>query len=346
MRDLAWVAGVLVLLVATQTGALVTEVYNEDETAFMLMARDVLDGHLPYTYAFDVKPPAIFLVLAGAMALFGESLATVRLTGDAFLFATAMAVYVLGRHLSGRVAGGVGALVLVALTATKFTAYTDTTLVATTFTLWATVLVALYPRTGWALAGAGLLVSLATLTRTNHAFVVVVLGLVVLAPVRHDREALRRTGLYIAGGLAPLLAILLVYAAAGALGPFRLGMIDSALAYAGDQKSPLFVLRELAGRYTGLMLGYATLYLGTTMLALAGAVLLARRGAMALGLLSVEEEPRGWAILVATAVAGALVQSILLGGQAYFYYVNQLTPFIGLLAGVAVAEAARARWTA
>jgi len=64
-QDLMW-AGMIVLLIAiTQIGALSHEVLDWDESTFILMAANSLDGHLPFVEMFDVKPPGIFVLLAG-----------------------------------------------------------------------------------------------------------------------------------------------------------------------------------------------------------------------------------------------------------------------------------------
>jgi hypothetical protein len=62
-----WLSAFAVLIVVTHLGSLSREVINWDESTFMLMAQDILRGHLPYLAQYDNKPPGIFFALAAAM---------------------------------------------------------------------------------------------------------------------------------------------------------------------------------------------------------------------------------------------------------------------------------------
>src|SRR5262245_39202724 len=76
-------ATLVVRILLTRLGSLHTEVIDWDESTFILMSADLLQGRLPYMGLFDNKPPMFFFVLAGAMKVFGDNLLVVRLFGAA-----------------------------------------------------------------------------------------------------------------------------------------------------------------------------------------------------------------------------------------------------------------------
>ncbi|MGB8869080.1 MAG: hypothetical protein WCC96_07540, partial [Rhodomicrobium sp.] len=45
-----------------------------DEAFYLVVARQWLEGVPPYAGSFDVKPPLLFLLMAGSEALFGPTL--------------------------------------------------------------------------------------------------------------------------------------------------------------------------------------------------------------------------------------------------------------------------------
>ena len=54
---------------------------DRDESTFILVAQGWLDGHLPYTILWDLKPPVTFLFFAVIIFLFGKSLIAIRIGG-------------------------------------------------------------------------------------------------------------------------------------------------------------------------------------------------------------------------------------------------------------------------
>lgn len=54
---------------------------DRDESTFILMAQAWVDGYLPYTHLWDVKPPLTFLFYAIIIFLFGKSFIAIRLAG-------------------------------------------------------------------------------------------------------------------------------------------------------------------------------------------------------------------------------------------------------------------------
>lgn len=85
---------------------------------YALVAREWVNGHLPYTTVWETKPPLFFALLASAMLVFGKSMLAVRLATDFAIAATAFALYFLGTSVrrGGHAIGLTAALLYVALT--------------------------------------------------------------------------------------------------------------------------------------------------------------------------------------------------------------------------------------
>ncbi|MEO0947655.1 MAG: glycosyltransferase family 39 protein, partial [Cyanobacteria bacterium J06641_5] len=58
------------------------DVINWDESTFILLGQSVLDGHLPYTRIWDVKPPLAFLSYASFIFVFGKNIIGIRFAGS------------------------------------------------------------------------------------------------------------------------------------------------------------------------------------------------------------------------------------------------------------------------
>ena len=72
---------------------------DRDESTFIIMGQAWLDGHLPYTKLWDLKPPITFLFFAAILKVFGKSLIAVRLIGTLIVALTALFTYGMARKL-------------------------------------------------------------------------------------------------------------------------------------------------------------------------------------------------------------------------------------------------------
>jgi len=70
---------------------------DRDESTFILMGQAWVDGFLPYTELWDVKPPLNFLFYAGIIYLFGKSFIALRLAGSVVVALTAYLTYLFCR---------------------------------------------------------------------------------------------------------------------------------------------------------------------------------------------------------------------------------------------------------
>jgi 4-amino-4-deoxy-L-arabinose transferase-like glycosyltransferase len=328
------VALLLVLVLLTQLGNIGQEVIYDDESTFLLMASDVLDGHLPYVEYFDNKPPLFFFTLAGVMAVFGESIATFRLFGAATLFCSTVLVMLVARRWTDPASAFTGAVLTVILHAVGLGKATHPAGLAAMFlmvALWFLVV----RRDRWSgLAWSGLFVGLATLTRTNLAVVAVALLLLIIAAdlLRWPRTP-RWAGVPFAlGGLAPLGLILAIYASAGHLDAFLLSAVKVPLSYATTQ----------VGMGDALVDHYRTILAALGRRAAVFGILVGALGACGLAALALgwrQRPPEGWSWLDTALVWTmliAIVLSVLKSGAAYLHYWVQVLPVVALIAARSV----------
>lgn len=66
---------------------------DRDESTFIIMGQSWVDGHLPYTQLWDLKPPITFLFFAVVIKLFGKSFIAIRLCGTLVVALTALFTY-------------------------------------------------------------------------------------------------------------------------------------------------------------------------------------------------------------------------------------------------------------
>lgn len=115
-RAAAIVTGMSLCVTAVCIALVLTFDHGRDQSIYALVAREMLDGKMPYKGAFDFKPPGVFVVYALGRALFG-----VNQSGIRFLEALAMLGSVwgmvrlselyLGRRTVGFIAGALASFV-------------------------------------------------------------------------------------------------------------------------------------------------------------------------------------------------------------------------------------------
>jgi hypothetical protein len=85
--------------------------FGPDQAIFAYIAHRISSGGFPYVTAWDQKPPAIYLLYVVALHFPGPMMRNVRLFDLFALVLTITSIFMLGRHLWGRWAGGFAALV-------------------------------------------------------------------------------------------------------------------------------------------------------------------------------------------------------------------------------------------
>ncbi|KPM32886.1 Hypothetical protein I595_1313 [Croceitalea dokdonensis DOKDO 023] len=88
---------------------------DRDESTFIVMAQSWVDGHLPYTELWDLKPPVAFLFFAAIIYLFGKSFIAIRIGGVILVAITAIFTYKVGKRSGYKKAGFYSAFLAVVL---------------------------------------------------------------------------------------------------------------------------------------------------------------------------------------------------------------------------------------
>ena len=255
VRLALWTLFFLAVLLSVRLVNLWYDLIN-DEAVYILISADLLDGNLPYTEMYEFKPPGTFLALAAVMGVFGESLAVVRHFGTFCLLVAAVASYaIVVRHTTPTVAG----LSVAAVMTLAGTDYFQHTLAEHVLVLWLMPAVwLLVARRGvlWAVFAVGALVSAATLTKTNAAYVALALGGYYLWRAwgawrgGHGRSGGWEVAVYVAGGALPLAAVVALYWGAGELDLFVFFNVTLPLSYAyGQGQSALGALSDYVVHY-------------------------------------------------------------------------------------------------
>ncbi len=153
---------------------------DRDESTFILMAQSLVDGHLPYTQLWDLKPPLLFLLFAMPVWAFGKSLFAIRVMGWLAVSGIAYYTYALGRGTGGKGAGlaaGIACMFLMSLGGSVQGVMSEHFSIL--FLLPSLSLLVKPPgRWNYMLAGAGF--ALAVLCKSNLAIALPILGLYLL----------------------------------------------------------------------------------------------------------------------------------------------------------------------
>jgi hypothetical protein len=305
-------------------------VLDRDEGVYATVAREWAAGRLPYRDVFDHKPPAIYLIYRSVFALFGASMAPVRV---AFALMTALtglaAALVLraARPESSRAALAAVAFSVVYLQASAATwGGTANTEVPMMLCVAAAALAALRSRAsrhpGWLAAlglasAAALLVKPVCMPEVALFLAIAVCGGRRLPP---DRRALA-AGLasYVAAAAVPMLLAVTYFAVRGGLPAALEAVVAYNVAYAGAPPVPASVrVPYLAGEVAR---GFAPFLAGGAALAAA-----AMRGC------------RGTVAWLAALWSLASAAGVLAAGRPYLHYLQQLTVPLALAGAAGLAS--------
>ena len=88
---------------------------DRDESTFILIGQSWVDGNLPYTELWDIKPPLTFLFFAAVISIFGKSFIAIRLAGTFLVATTAFYTYKIGSAITTKKIAFLSAIACVAL---------------------------------------------------------------------------------------------------------------------------------------------------------------------------------------------------------------------------------------
>ena len=322
-----WVPVYVLTIAATQIGGLAREVWGWDESTHILMAANVLDGNLPYVELIVTKPPLIFLMLAGVMVVFGESLWAVRLFGDLCILASCIAVFGVARRWTDPISSGLGGLIFIAICATDIGQPTSTELPATAMLMMALWFLLAKENRLWAVATAGLLMSLAVLTRTNLGIVAAAFGVWLLVSMfRSSSGSTHRWAFtaYAIAGLIPLGILTFIYWTADALWELWVGVFDASFSYAVNQEGVVDVSRSYVGHWSWHIWSMPYVYGIYTLATAVGMVVSATAWKGHGPNRAWREEGLLWLMF------GSISLSLVVGGKAHAHHWLQLFPICAI----------------
>jgi len=298
-------------------------VIDWDESTFIIMGQEILDGYLPYTRLWDFKPPLAFAVYALAIATLGHSIEAVRVAGTICVALTGLAVYLAARRaMPPGMACLAGLVTIVVMVAQRAGQATMTEHFAAAFLTWGLVALLANAESRPILAIAGALLMAAALIRLHLAYTVA--AVIAVAGLRPDggpgRRRIADAGMIAAGAIVPLAAVLVpyVYTSNGDV------LIRSAtLALRAGERGPWDILRALV-ELPGYFVPNPPLALTVWAAGFLGSMLfLARRMEAA--------APPPWKLWVVTVLLSSSYSVIAIGAR-HRHYLIQLVPVYVLVA--------------
>ncbi|WP_297762535.1 glycosyltransferase family 39 protein [uncultured Muriicola sp.] len=187
---------------------------DRDESTFILIGQSWVDGFLPYTQLWDVKPPITFLFFAGIIYFFGKSFIAIRFMGTVLVAITAFYTYKSGALISTKKNGFVAAYICVML----LSMFGSIQGVMSEHICMAFFMPAFYllikHKNPVAILNAGLLMGMCLMSKLNLAYAILFIGLFVFYDFTKSKaywKSLRNTGLFGIGILLIVFLTLLPY---------------------------------------------------------------------------------------------------------------------------------------
>ncbi len=336
------VFGVLLLVgLAVRFPFFFRAVIDWDESTFILMGQSILDGHLPYTRLWDNKPPLAFAFFAMVIAVFGKNLVVIRVVGTLCVVMTSFLVYLTAQRVWNKRIGIIAAVLSILaaslLQSGQATMSEHVALLPLVGAMYLLICRELSVRT---LFLVGALMATATLVRLNLGYVVVVMGLYVVAvsAPRSAVTAAKYAAAYAGGGMSVVAITWTPYLFSGQPDLWWASVIMSPLSYAESQYSMIHNLiaqmLHAFGAYGRHKIKVPWLNALVWMGAAGGFFVVLRR------LQHVSRiERRGIALLVLFTVSTGL--GIVRSGTPTEHYMIQLVPFSAMFAGILLEQLPR-----
>lgn len=75
---------------------------DHDESTFIIMGQSIVDGYLPYTKLWDLKPPLLFYFFSAVISIFGKSFIAIRFIGTLIVALSALYVFKITKKLTSK----------------------------------------------------------------------------------------------------------------------------------------------------------------------------------------------------------------------------------------------------
>ncbi|MCP4977253.1 MAG: glycosyltransferase [Maribacter sp.] len=153
---------------------------DRDESTFILVAQSWVNGHLPYTQLWDVKPPLTFLFFASIIQIFGKSLFAIRFFGTILVVISSFFTYKIGVHITTKKIAfwsAIGSIVLQSLFGSLQGVMSEHITMA--FFMPALYLLLKY-KTNHQVFIAGILMGISVMVKLNMAYAILFMGIYLL----------------------------------------------------------------------------------------------------------------------------------------------------------------------
>lgn len=320
------------------------DVVNWDETTFAIMAQGIVNGVLPYTELWDLKPPLAFAQISIFLAIFGENIVAVRLASAVYVFASVVLLFLIADRLFDRLSALLAGTLLIALCSLYWLAQATMTehlaMLPVTGALYLLICYKLSLRVALAV---GFLLSVAVLTRLNLAYLVLATGVLILvySNLPSPKGRVLSGFAYATGGMIPVVLVLGLYLATGNIDVLKASLVDAPLAYATQQNSTFGAMRILLAYLfpsPGSFPYFSLIHL-VAICALPGLVLMFH------AIFRSGEKPTDGAdrkaLVTILTFFFAIGYSIVSSGGGYGHYLLQVAPFFALFTAAVYFHLAR-----
>lgn len=221
---------------------------DRDESTFILVAQSWVEGHLPFTELWDVKPPLTFFFFASIIYTFGKSIFTIRLFGVLLVAISSFFTYKIGAHISNKTIGFWSAIAAVVLQSLFGSLQGVMSEHITMAFFMPAVYILLKNRNFFMVLFAGLLMGIAVMVKLNMAYAILFLGLYLLYTYTKEKEYSKAFWNTMAYGVGILLVIgltILPYFLADQLELWYNSVVEAPLAYSESRRYPIYKLMPI-----------------------------------------------------------------------------------------------------
>lgn len=234
---------------------------DRDESTFIIMGQSWVDGHLPYTQLWDLKPPVTFLYFATIIKLFGKSFIVIRLLGSIMVALTALFTYGIATKITTKKVAFWCAVFCVFFQS-LFGSLQGVMSEHISIVFFVAGIYLLFLKENLISMGLGVLFGLSAMSKLNMVYPVVIIGIYLLWEGYHQNQLALRIKNLISMGLGVALVILLTllpYYFQDQMQLYWQSIIEAPLAYSGGKfHSPLktlpFIIVVLGLLVTGFSL--------------------------------------------------------------------------------------------
>ncbi len=211
---------------------------DRDESTFIIMGQSWVNGYLPYTQLWDLKPPITFLFFAAIIKVFGKSFIAIRLFGTILVALTALLTYLIGLRITTKKVSfwsAMGCVCLLSLFGSLQGVMSEH--ISTAFFVTGVFVLLSKRHLAWHLVG-GILFGLSVMSKLNMAYPLLALGIyLVWSIVKHKEYSNGIPRLFLMGvGVLLLIGLTaLPYYLEGTLTIWWASIFEAPMAYSGSK---------------------------------------------------------------------------------------------------------------